>query len=355
MEHHSFARSMGIGAFVALMGACSSSAQQARNLAPADVVATVGGTSITLEQVDEKALQQPAGSFGSLKLSQALYEARRAAADEIIGNLLLDQEAKRLGVDRAKLIQQEIAAHVTPVTEADVSAWYGANTQRVQGATIDQVRAPITQLLQQERSQSARDTYLDTLKVKTPVQIMLEPPRQTVSAGKSPARGTANAPIELIEFADFQCPFCGRFFSTTGKEIIEKYVKTGKAKLVYHDFAFLGEESNWAAEASRCAGDQNKYWQYHDYLYTHQKGENEGAFTKDHLKSFALEIGLNKGDFNNCLDSGKYAKDVANDTEAGRKLGVTGTPTSFVNGKIVQGAVPLAQFESAILEALKQK
>ena len=167
--------------------------------------------------------------------------------------------------------------------------------------------------------------------------------------------GDPNAPVTIIEFADFQCPFCGRFFSTTAKEIIEKYVKTGKAKFVYHDFAFLGEESSWAAEAAHCAGDQGKYWQYHDYLYEHQKGENDGAFSKANLKGFAVAIGLKSGDFNTCLDSGKHAKDVANDTEMGRKLGVTGTPTSFVNGKLVQGAVPFSQFEPTILEALKGK
>ncbi len=171
----------------------------------------------------------------------------------------------------------------------------------------------------------------------------------------APMLGSPNAPVAVVEFADFQCPFCGRFYQGAAKDIIEKYVKTGKAKLIYHDFAFLGDESNWSAQAARCAGDQGKYWQYHDYLFTHQKGENEGTFAKDNLKSFALEIGLNSSDFNNCLDSGKHAKDVASDTEAGRKLGVTGTPTSFINGKIVQGAVPFSQIEPVILDALKGK
>ena len=170
-----------------------------------------------------------------------------------------------------------------------------------------------------------------------------------------PVLGKSDAPITIVEFADFQCPFCGRFYQSTAKDIIEKYVKTGKAKLIYHDFAFLGEESNWAAQAARCAGDQGKYWQYHDYLYEHQNGENEGSFAKNNLKSFALEVGLNADDFNTCLDSGKHAQEVLDDTEAGRKLGVTGTPTSFVNGKIVQGAVSFSQFEPTILKALQAK
>ena len=132
-------------------------------------------------------------------------------------------------------------------------------------------------------------------------------------------------------------------------------MKTGKAKLIYRDFAFLGEESNWASQAARCAGDQGKFWQYHDYLYEHQKGENQGAFNKDNLKNFARELGLDKNGFNTCLDSEKHKQAVENDTEMGRKFGVTGTPTSFINGKLVQGAVPFATFKTAIDAALKGK
>lgn len=171
----------------------------------------------------------------------------------------------------------------------------------------------------------------------------------------APVLGNAAAPVAIVEFADFQCPFCGRFYETTAKEIIYTYVKTGKAKLIYRDFAFLGEESGWAAEASRCAGDQGKYWDYHNYLFEHQKGENQGSFAKNHLKSFALELGLNAGEFNKCLDSGKYTQAVADDTAMGKKFGVTGTPTTFVNGKLVQGAVPFTTIKPIIEDALKGK
>lgn len=171
----------------------------------------------------------------------------------------------------------------------------------------------------------------------------------------APALGSPDASVAIVEFADFQCPFCGRFHQTTEKEIIAQYVKTGRARLIYRDFAFLGEESNMASQAARCAGDQGKFWQYHDYLYEHQKGENKGAFNKDNLKGFALELGLNAGSFNTCMDSEKHKQDVENDTEMGRKFGVTGTPTSFVNGKLVQGAVPFATFKTTIDAALEGK
>lgn len=169
-------------------------------------------------------------------------------------------------------------------------------------------------------------------------------------AGNGPVLGNPEAPVAIVEFGDFQCPFCGRFFATTEKQIIDAYAKTGKAKFVYRDFAFLGPESEWAASAAQCAREQDKYWQYHDYLYGHQNGENQGAFTKDNLKRFALALGLDAGSFNSCLDSDKYLSYVRKDTAEGRTLGVNGTPTNFINGTAMIGALPFEQF-SAVIDA----
>ena len=129
---------------------CSSSAQQPRRPNPNDVVATVGSTAITLGEVDDKALEQQAGSFGSVKLSQALYEARRLALDDIVANRLMDEEARKAGIDRSALIEREITSKVQPVTEPEIAAWYQANQARVQGAPLDQVRQPIRAFLIQE-------------------------------------------------------------------------------------------------------------------------------------------------------------------------------------------------------------
>ena len=348
MNTDRLARSLGIGALVVLVGACSSSAQQARTPAPGDVVATVGSTSITLGQLDERALEQPAGSFGSMKLSQALYEARRAAADEIVGNLLLDQEAKRLGIDREKLIQQQITDKITPVTEADVSAWYRDNPQRVQGAGIDQVRAPITQLLQQERSQVARDTYLDTLKVKTPVRLMIEPPRQAVSAGKSPAKGGASAQVEVIEFADFQCPYC-LAAAPTVKKVMEAY--GDRIRLVYRNYPLPNHpQAQPAAEAAQCANEQGQFWPYHDRLFA-----EAGKLSDADLKKAAVDLGLNAERFNACVDEHRYKAVVEADQQAGIEAGVNGTPAFFVNGRLLSGAQPFEAFKRIIDEELELK
>jgi hypothetical protein len=203
--------------FVIFPGACSTSAQQAKPQAATDVVATVGTVAITLGEVDEKAMQQPAGNFGSMKLSLALYEARRSAIDDIIGDKLLAQESKARGITSAALMDQEIGAKVATVTEADVIAWYDANPSRVQGAKLDQVRAPIRSMLTQERTQTAYQTYVDQLKAKTSVRVSLEPPRQKVAIAGSPAKGPAAAPVEVVEFSDFQCPFCLRAYPTVNQ------------------------------------------------------------------------------------------------------------------------------------------
>ncbi|MBI1957303.1 MAG: DsbA family protein [Candidatus Niyogibacteria bacterium] len=165
--------------------------------------------------------------------------------------------------------------------------------------------------------------------------------------------GNPEAPVTLVEFADFQCPFCGRFFKQTLPQIKDKYVKTGQVKFIFRDFAFLGEESFRAAEAARCAGEQRKFWEYHDYLYNHQSGENEGAFADTNLKKFALTLGLDQESFDACLDSGKYRELVEKESSGGNDLGVSGTPTTFVNGKSVVGAVPFSEIDKEIQAALQ--
>ena len=166
-----------VAASAITLAACSTSAQSPRQPSPSDVVATVGSRSFTLAEADAKALQQPASTFGPMKLGQALYQARRAAIDELVADALLDQAAKAKGVERSALIEQEITSKITPVTDADIAAWYDMNRARVQGATLEQVRQPIRSYLTQERMQEVRGKYLDTLKASTAVRVSLEPPR----------------------------------------------------------------------------------------------------------------------------------------------------------------------------------
>lgn len=170
-------------------------------------------------------------------------------------------------------------------------------------------------------------------------------------ADDDPFLGSPEAPVVLVEFGDFQCPFCARFFQTTEREIIEKYIKTGKARLVYRDFPLIAihKEAQKAAEAAECANEQGKFWMYHDMLY-----QRQSELSLQNYKKWAADLGLNSKQFNQCLDSDKYAAEVAKDLADGQAAGVGGTPTTFVNGRVVQGAVPFAQFKSIIEEELKK-
>lgn len=175
-----------------------------------------------------------------------------------------------------------------------------------------------------------------------------------VDVGSFPIMGDKNAKVTVIEFADYQCPFCEKWFTDSEANLIKDYVNTGKVKFAFRDFAFLGQESTWAAEAASCANEQDKFWQYHDYLYQHQGQENSSAFSKDNLKAFAATIGLNTEQFNSCLDTDKYAKAVSDDTTAGQNAGVSGTPTTFVNGISMVGAQPYSDLKTLIDQELSK-
>jgi protein-disulfide isomerase len=175
-----------------------------------------------------------------------------------------------------------------------------------------------------------------------------------VSVGHLPVLGEKNAKVTIVEFADFQCPFCARYYEDVEKKIIEEYVNTGKAKFAFRHYAFLGQESIDAANATECANEQDKFWEYHNYLYENPGGENEGAFSKDNLKSFASTLGLDTQAFNECLDSARYQKNVDKDIEEGSKAGVDGTPATFINGVLISGAQPYSEFKKAIDNALSE-
>lgn len=179
------------------------------------------------------------------------------------------------------------------------------------------------------------------------------PAKVNVDIGHFPVKGDKNAKVTVIEFADFQCPFCEKFFTQTEPSLIKDYADKGKIKFAFRNWAFLGQESTYAAQGAECANEQGKFWEYHDYLYSHQGQENSGTFNKDKLEGFAPSIGLDADKFRNCLETDKYAEKVKEDYTAGQGAGVNGTPATFVNGILISGAVPYATFQQAIDTALK--
>ncbi len=180
---------------------------------------------------------------------------------------------------------------------------------------------------------------------------------QVITNGKT--LGLKSAPVVIQEFADFQCPYCGRFHATVEPQLIQQYVNTGKVRFEYHHFIIIdgnvgGTESRQAAEASECANAQGQFWQYRDLLFSHQGGEGSGAFSDPHLLSFAQTLGLNLNDFQQGLSSHQYAAAVQADEQLGQSLGVQGTPTLFINGMPVANPLDFASLQRQIEAALAQ-
>ncbi|MGH7825069.1 MAG: DsbA family protein [Candidatus Binatia bacterium] len=173
--------------------------------------------------------------------------------------------------------------------------------------------------------------------------------------GKGPMLGLANAPVTIAEFSDFQCSFCKKFWADTLPKVKESYIKPGKVRFTYRHFAILGNFSEQAAMAAECAGEQGKFWEYHEKLFSNQGGL---AFTNSKLKQYARELKVNVGVFGQCLDSGRYRQKVEGETAVAASLGWRGTPTFFVNSQLLVGAQPFEVFQKVIeeeLHAVKRK
>jgi len=334
---------------LALTACSTSSAQSQKPQMPTDVVATVGSRSITLAEADAKAMQQSTATFGQMKLGQAIYQARRSAIDDLVADMLMDEAARAKGVTRPALIEQEITAKIPMVSEAEIASFYEANKARVQGATLDQVRQPIRQYLTQERMQTVRTQYLDTLRAKTPVRVTLDPPRQQFAAASgSPSKGPSNAPVEIVEFSDFQCPYCLRA-NPTVSQVLSTY--GNRVHFVYRHYPLPGHPgARPAAEASACAADQGKFWEYHDRLFADQTKLNDAD-----LKKTAGDLGMDRAKFDACVDQHKFKAMVDADMAAGQDAGVDGTPAFFINGRMISGAQPFDQFQKLIDEELERK
>lgn len=175
-----------------------------------------------------------------------------------------------------------------------------------------------------------------------------------IGSGNNSVQGNESAKVTVVEFADFRCPFCKQWYTETGKNLMKDYIDTGKVKFAYRNYAFLGEASTLAANASACANEQSMFWNFHDYLFDQQPDEPDTSmYTVENLAQIAGTLGMDPEQFTGCLSEKKYAKDVAKDLSDGQSVGVQGTPTIFVNGVAVVGAVPYAELKKEIDKALE--
>lgn len=196
-----------------------------------------------------------------------------------------------------------------------------------------------------------KDVETPQVQETTPQQVQMS----VFAENASPILGSDSAPITIVEFGDYQCFYCNKFFHETEDQINENYIKTGKAKLIFKDFTIIGSDSVVAAHASHCANEQGKFWEYHDNLYKNWSGENNGWASADNQFKFAKELGLDENAFTECMASEKYKQQIQASSNDAKTLGLTGTPAFFIigpNNKIIKvpGAQPYDVFVN-ILES----
>lgn len=334
--------------------ACTESSSAAGQALPApasnpdQVVAEVAGRSITLKEVDAKWEEFDAAERA--RVTQLMYQNRRNMIDQVVGEILIENAAKAASLSVDAYLAQNSAKRATPVTEAEIAQFFESNRDRAQGRTLEELRGQIKDFLESQRSLQARAQLVEELKAKgAAIKVMLDPPRYTVAvAANDPVRGPATAPITIVEFSDYECPFCARVNPT-----LEQVRKTygDKVRIVFKDFPLPNHPlAPKASEAGHCANEQGKYWELHDMMFANQR-----ALTIPSLKQYATTLGLEMAAFNQCLDSGKHAGIVAAGMAQGESMGVNSTPTLYINGRALIGAQPFEAFKQIIDEELARK
>ncbi len=328
------ALALGIGAGTA--AAQKAPAAPAKSSTPA---ARVGDEVITLEEVEQAVRPQ------LIKLDEQRYEILDQKLDQLIGDRLLAQEAKRKNVSVEQLLKTEVYSKAPEVPDSDVTAFMNQNRARLPKMDEKELRLKVWDHLRSQKVNEQRQSYVQGLRGQAKVTVLLEEPtsaRYEVSGDRGFVRGPKDAPVTVVEFSDFQCPFC-KTANATVKQLLDKY--PGKVRLVFRDYplATLHPQAPKAHEAARCAADQGKFWEYHDLLF-----ERSPRMAPADLKQYAQELKLEAAAFAQCLDSGKYAAEVDKDFQEGAGLGLTGTPSFFINGRQLVGAQPLAAFQKIV-------
>jgi protein-disulfide isomerase len=314
--------------------------------------AMVNGEVITEEQVAKAA----AGDLQKLEArrpqAEATYPRERLqimhkALDSIVEDKLLAAEAAKQKITKQELIQNEIESNIEIPSAGDVDTFYETNKDRIP-LPREQALPQVRQYLIEQSRRQFREPLIRRLKREYGVKSYLDPLRTEVPTAGYPSRGLESAPVTIVEFSDFECPFCGGLFPTL--KVVEKNY-SGKVRIVYRQFPLtnIHPHAQKAAEASLCANEQQRFWEFHDSLFSNQQ-----ELTVDALKRRAVTLKLDTAAFNACLDSGKQAGAVKKDIEEGSRAGVTGTPALFINGRMLSGNQPYAEIRDLIEDELQR-
>ena len=309
-------------------------AQVVPQLPADDPVALVGG-----QPISEEDLLHALGSQ-LLQLRNQEYEVKSKALESLIRHRVVEVEAERRNISADALIKREVDSKVADPTDGEIEAYF--HGQNRSGVRLEDVKEQYRNTLKQLQMVKARQAYADSLRAKTEVTILLDSPSIDVPYDEARVEGSLDAPVAIVEFADFQCPFCQKTEATL-KALLSKY--DSRVKLAFLDFPLteIHGQAEQAAEAARCAGEQAKFWEYHDDLFADQSKLDEVS-----LIARAHNMHLDEHAFSSCLASGKFKQDIQANRDEGIKIGVTGTPAYFVNGVFLSGALPQAEFEKII-------
>jgi protein-disulfide isomerase len=304
-------------------------------------LALVAGEPVTEAEVEALIAPQLA------ELRQRTHQLRSQALDELIARRLLEAEAKRRGVSLEALLKEEVDDKAAP-TEADTKALYEANKARFAGQTEAEAMKQVEPAARQQRRRERQLELVRELRKRAGVEVLLEPLRAELRLPSgAPRRGPEAAPVTVVEFSDFQCPFCARAQPTL-RRLREAYAD--EVRFFFVDFPLdMHPQAKKAHEAAACAAEQGKFWPMYDRLFASQ-----GRLEVKDLKAYASELGLAGEAFAECLDSARHAASWEAGIEEGARQGVTGTPAFFINGRMLVGAQPYEAFAQVIEDELER-
>jgi protein-disulfide isomerase len=321
--------------------ACSTAFTRLVEAGPGTPLATLNNQPITEDEVMAKANKR------MMKLLSEMYDVKKQVIEEIVDDRLLEAEAKKQGTTADTLVKKAADGAASP-SDAEAKTIYEMQKSRAfKDKTFEEVKNDIKKQLTNQKQHMAVNTYLDGLRKGADVKLNIERPSINVSVDDDPSQGSTTAPVTLIEFSEFQCPFCKRTRPTL-KKVMETYA--GKIRYVFRDFPLsFHKEARGAALSANCAHEQKKYWEFNEKLF-----ENQDKLGKALYDQTAKDLGLDIAAFDKCVTANK-TDEIDKDQSDGMDVGVTGTPAYFINGKFLSGAQPFAAFQEIIDEELAKK
>jgi protein-disulfide isomerase len=331
----SFFRPAGLFSISLILGSCTLASQNASQTKPKEPLAVVAGQPIT----DDDLLPFIQAQLFQLRLQE--YDIKSKALENLVNQRLSEAEAKKKGISTEKLLEQEVDAKVAEPTEGELKSLYIVQKQQL-GKPFEELRPQLQQLLKKAKIQEAREDYYKRLREQAGASILLQRPKVEVAYDPARLRGNPKASVIIVEFSDFQCPYC-QSVQATLKNLLAKY--EGRVSLGYRDLPLrdIHPQAELAAEASRCAEEQGKFWELHDLMFA-----NQNKLDRPGLLGLAHDLKVDEKQFDSCLTSGKYQAQIEQDRQLGLRAGVSGTPGFFINGNMLSGNLPQDSFEKII-------